>query len=336
MAEVLRIGLDIRRLRNEIAEFTRPEPELAILYSKSSIIQVPPQLIRAGRTPYLDAVFSTWEGARYLGCRLGFVSEKQVLAGKLARFKLLIVPAAKYSRDDVVDGVLEYVNNGGVAVIAPESFLFDEYARENDRVTGLGLKVTDITLPQVLGEGELVQNYDQSFTQTIVYGDVKRTVRTERADIFEKNQPSLETKGLVQSLDAGKNAVLARFDNGKPAVVLVKRGKGLIYYLASPLVSQSYHEFLSPLAEQLGLKRPVVAVDNDGKLITGVEVRSVERKSDYLVYASNLGGEAVEFTLKGEKEIGTVEDLRSLRVVPGGRVKLGPWGETIFKVKKSL
>jgi len=339
VAEVLRIGLDIRRLRNEIAEFTRPEPEVAILYSKSSIIQVPPQLIRAGRTPYLDAVFSTWEGARYLCCRLGFVSEKQILAGKLSRFKLLIVPAVKYSRDEVADSVLEYVDNGGVAVVAPESFLFDEYARENDRIKELGLKVTDITLPQVLGEGELVQNYDQSFTQKIVYGDVKRIVRTERADIFEKNQPSLETKGLVQSLDAGKNAVLGRFDDGKPAVVLVKHGKGLIYYLASPLTSESYHELLAPLVEQLGLKRPVVAVDSMGKLITGVEVRSVERKDDYLVYASNLGGQTVEFTLKGEKGCGgggVVEDLRRLRVVPAGRVKLGPWGETIFRVKKSF
>ena len=204
VAEVLRLGLDIRRLSNEIAEFTRPEPELAILYSKSSIIQVPPRQIRAGRTPYLDAVFSTWEGARYLGCRLGFVSEKQILAGKLSRFKLLIVPAVKYSRDDVVDGVLEYVNNGGVAVVAPESFLFDEYARENDRVTELGLKVTDITLPQVLGEGELVQNYDQSFTQTIVTGMLKGQCARKGRIFSRMNSRVLKRRGLSKASMQGR------------------------------------------------------------------------------------------------------------------------------------
>ncbi|MHC4394149.1 MAG: beta-galactosidase [Planctomycetota bacterium] len=334
VAEVLKVALDIRRLRNEIAEFTKPEPELAILYSKSSIIQVPPRLIRAGRTPYLNAVFSAWEGSRYLGCRIGFVSEKQILAGKLSGFKLLIVPAVKYSLDEVADAVLEYVDNGGVAVVVPESFLFDQYARENDRVRELGLKITDITLPQVLGKGELVQNYDQSFTQRILYGQVKRTVRTEKLDIFRNHQPRLQTAGLVQSLEPGNNTVLARFDDGQAAVVLVKRGKGRIYYLASPLTATSYHELMSALAEQTGLKRPVVGVDSRGKLVTSAEVRSVERKSDYLVYASNLGAGPVEFVLKGKSEIGAVEDLRRLRVVPGGRVKLGPWEETIFRVEK--
>ena len=41
--EVLKIGLDVRRLSSEIAEFSKPDPEVAILYSKTSIIQVPPQ-----------------------------------------------------------------------------------------------------------------------------------------------------------------------------------------------------------------------------------------------------------------------------------------------------
>ncbi|MEA2063295.1 MAG: beta-galactosidase [Gemmatimonadota bacterium] len=334
VAEVLRLALDVRRLRKEIAEFTRPEPEVAILYSKSSILQVPPRMIRAGRTPYLDAVFSTWEGSRYLGCRIGFVSEKQILSGKLSRFKLLIVPAAKYSRPEVADAVLDYIENGGTAVLVPESFLFDQYARQNDRVAELGLKVKDVTLPQVLGEGELVQNYDQSFTQTVVYGEVKNTVITGDLDIFHGKRLTLHTGGLVQSLDPGDNPVLARFEDGKPAIVLVKRGRGRLYYLASPLAAGDYHKLLALLADDLGLQRPVLAVDSRSELITTAEVRAVERDNDYLVYASNLGGEPVEFDLKGEKTLGQVEDLRRLRPVPGGHVKLGPWEETILRVDK--
>ncbi|MEA1996861.1 MAG: beta-galactosidase, partial [Gemmatimonadota bacterium] len=300
VAEVLRLGLDVRRLRKEIAAFTSPRPEIAILYSRSNIVQVPPQLIRAGRTPYLDAVYSTWEGARFLGCRIGFVSEKQILQSRLSRFKLLIVPAAKYLPPEITDRIMSYIEEGGQALVVPESFLFDQYARENDRVPGLGIKIEDVILPPVLGAGELVQNYDQSFSQTIVYGEVEKEILTLDQDIFAgRSRITLHSKGLVQKIDPRGNQVLARFEDSGPALVLVKKGRGSIYYLAAPLATEDYHKLLAPLAEKLEINRPVVGVDNEGALVTGAEVRSVERKYDYLVYASNLGGEPVEFRLKG-------------------------------------
>ena len=334
--EMLRIGLDIRRLANEIAEFTRPEPEVAILYSRSSIVQVPPHLHRAGRTPYLDAIFSTWEGSRFLGCRIGFVTERQILDGKLSRFKLLIVPAVKYIQPEASDSVMGYIKKGGVALVVPESFLFDQYARQNDRVAELGLKITDVTLPPVLGQGELVQNYDQSITQTIVYGEVKREIRAGNEDIFRgKEGLILHSEGLVQKIDPGKNKVIASFSDGSPAVVLVKKGRGAVYYLAAPLAATDYHQIFAPLAGKLDLRRPLVGVDAQGNLVTGAEVRAVERRNDYLMYASNLGASPVEFTIKGQGEIGAVEDLRKLRPVPGGQVRLGPWQETIFRIEKA-
>ncbi|HUU26933.1 MAG TPA: beta-galactosidase [archaeon] len=336
VAEVLRLGLDVRRLGREIAEFTRPEPEIAILYSKSSIVQVPPQLLRAGRTPYIEALYSTWEGARFLGCRIGFVSEKQILEGKLSRIKLLIVPAAKYVPPEVVERIMKYVDQGGRAVVVPESFLFDQYARQNDHLAGLGLKIKDVTLPPVLGEGELVQNYDQSFTQELVFGEVKRNILTGNEDLFSGRQVSLRSQGLVQTVDPGNNTVLARFEDGNPTIILVRKGQGRIYYLASPLVTEDYHELLEPLARELDLNRPVVGMDSRGRLVTGTEVRAVERERDYLVYASNLRGEPVEFDLKGRKEApGLVEDLRGFGTVSGGHVKLGPFQETIFRVAKA-
>ncbi|HUU26934.1 MAG TPA: beta-galactosidase [archaeon] len=336
VAEVLRLGLDVRRLNREIAEFTRPEPEVAILYSKSSIVQVPPRLHRAGRAPYLSAVYSAWEGSRFLGCRVGFVSEKQILDGKLSRIKLLLVPAVKYTTPEVADAVLGYIDKGGVAVMLPESFLFDQYARENDRLVDLGLKIKDVTLPQVLGQGELEQNYDQSLSQSIVYGEVNRKISTEGKDIFTGRQPVLHSAGLIQTVEAGDNEVLARFEDGGAAVVLVRKGPGRIYYLAAPLAAEDYHGLLEPLAEDLGLNRPVLGMDNGGRLVSGAEVRSVERERDYLVYASNLGPEPVEFDLKGQGPLGAVEDLRGFRTVTGRHVKLAPYQETILRVEKTV
>ena len=61
----------------------------------------------------------------------------------------------------------------------------------------------------------------------------------------------------------------------------------------------------------------------------------MERASDYLMYASNLGQKPVEFTIRGKGEIGAVQDLRKLRPVPGGKVRLGPWQESIFRIEKA-
>jgi beta-galactosidase GanA len=334
--EVLRIGLDVRRLGSEIAAFTEPEPEVAILYSKTSIIQVPPTLVQAGRTPYIDAVYSVWEGSRFLGCRIGFVSEKQILEGRLARFKLLIIPAAKYIQPEVFTAIMKYTREGGTAVIIPESFIFDQYARENNMMAELGFSIRGVTLPPVTGEGEKVQNYDQSFSQTILYGEVQRKITTLNKDIFKDNSPplALYSNGLVQSIDPGSQQVLARFEDGKAAILLVQSGKGSIYYLGAPLKTTDYHTLLSPLARKLGLKRPVSGMDEHGDLVTGVEVRSVEREADYLVYACNLTPESVEFDLKGSGKMKAIRDLRSLHEVSEGHVRLGPYQETIYQVEK--
>jgi hypothetical protein len=333
--EVLRIALDIRRIPNQIAAFYGPEPQVAILYSKTSIVQVPPNLHRAGRTPYLDAVYGVWQGSRFLGCRVGFVTEKQILGGKLSRFKILIVPAVKYLPPEVSDAVVKYVEKGGLALVVPESFLFDQYARQDDRLAGLGIKVRDVTLPPVLGEAESVQNYDQSITQGIVYGEVKRNIVTADSDIFRGRSLTLHSEGLAQTLDPGDNPVLARFEDGKPGLVLVKHGKGRLYYLAAPLAAGDYHQILAPLAAQAGLVRPITGVDASGELVTGAEVRSIADGGAYLVYASNLGAAPVEFDLKGQGTLGRITDLRARQVLDGAHVRLAPWQETIFRVEKT-
>jgi len=334
--EVLRIALDVRRLSSEIAEFTKTDPEVAILYSKTSIIQVPAQLVQAGSTPYIDAVNSAWEGSRFLGCRIGFVSENQILAGKLAKFKLLIVPAAKYIRPEVVTAIKAYVEKGGTAVIIPESFVFNQYAQENNKISEFGITIKSVTLPPVLGMGEKVQNYDQSFSQETLYGNIERNITTLGKDIFSNNTAPLilHSKGLVQIIGPGRHNVLARFDDGNAAIVNDQIGKGTLYYLAAPLKTADYHLLLSPIAEKLRLKRPVVGIDKTGNLVTGVEVRAVERDADYLVYACNLTAETVEFSLKAEGKTGAIQNLRSLRKIPDGNIKLEPFKETLFRVEK--
>jgi hypothetical protein len=334
--EVLKVGLDVRRLADEITEFTKCDPEIAIFYSKTNIIQVPPGQLQAGRTPYIDAVYSVWDGARFLGCRIGFVSEKQIMEKKLGKFKLLLIPAAKYMIPEVFSEIKKYILNGGTVVIIPESFAFDQYSRQNNRLPEFGITIKDVTLPSVLGEADKKQNYDQSFSQEIIYEDTRRTITTLDKDIFAGNKMpgNLTTVGLIQSIDPGKNEVLAQLDNGKPAIILVRYGNGSLYYLAAPLKSADYHLLLAPIVRKIGLQRHITAIDSDGYLITGAEVRSIERKNDYLVYASNLTADTISFYLKSEEPAGLTIDLRTLAKVPENHVILKPFQESIFKTEK--
>jgi len=336
IAEVLRIGLDVRRLSQEIAEFSKPDPEVAILYSRSSIIQVPPQQIQAGITPYLYSLGTVWEGARFLGCRIGFISEKQIMAGNLSKIKLLVIPAVKYIPPEIAGSIQKYIEKGGTVLMIPESFLFDQYAGELNGLASFGLTIKGVTLPPVIGEAEKKQNYDQSFSQAILYGEVQKKINCSAEDLFAgaKSPVILTSDGLVQDIDPGQNKVLARFDDGSPAMVLVRAGKGSLYYLASPLKTSDYHRLLVPMAERSGLIRPVLGVDREGVPVTGAEIRGVERDGDYLAYASNLTAGEVVFSLKGTGKLGSVLDLRNLKTIKGDSITLGPFQEAIYKIEK--
>ena len=334
--EVLRLALDIRRLSTEITEFIRDDPEVAILYSKTSILQVPPQQIPEGSTPYIDAINSVWEGARFLGCRIGFISEDQILAGKLSKIKLLIIPSVKYCRPEIVVSIKKYIESGGIGIVIPESFMFDQYARENNRITDFGITIIGVTLPPVVGKAEKAQNYDQSFSQAIIYGEVRKKITSVHEDIFTENVTpvTLFSDGLIQTLNTGTNKVLAKFDDGNPAILLSKTGKGSLYYLAAPLISTDYLPVLTLLADKARLNRPVVGIGNDGKLITGAEVRAVERKKDWLVYACNLTNKPVEFDLKGRGNFGSILDLRKMIELNNPHILLQPYQESLYKVDK--
>jgi hypothetical protein len=205
-------------------------------------------------------------------------------------------------------------------------------------MANFGIKVKSVTIPPVIGEGERKQNYDQSFSQVLLYGEVRKKITCLSEDLFKGsiNPPILVSRGLVQTLEAGSNKVLARFDDGNAAIVLARIGKGTLYYLASPLQTSDYHLLLSPLVILTGLNRPLLAQGNDGNPVTGAEVRAVERDNDYLVYASNLTSDTIEFDLTGEFNRRAVMDLRRMFSLDTNHIMLAPYEETILKVEKTL
>jgi hypothetical protein len=96
--------------------------------------------------------------------------------------------------------------------------MFNQFAQESHAIATFGIKIKQVTLPPVLGTVQKRQNYDQSFSQQIIYGEVARKITTIGKGIFAGNEtpPTLYSNGLLQTVDPGRHEVLARFEDENP------------------------------------------------------------------------------------------------------------------------
>src|SRR5439155_440996 len=75
VGEVLRVAHDVRRLNKEIAAFVEAPAEVAILYSQTSTLQLPPEMLTWQTTPYLAEVNNTYQASQFLDAKVTFVTE---------------------------------------------------------------------------------------------------------------------------------------------------------------------------------------------------------------------------------------------------------------------
>ncbi|MGA8185809.1 MAG: beta-galactosidase trimerization domain-containing protein, partial [Terriglobia bacterium] len=269
VAELLRVALDIRRLNKEIAAFATAQPDVAILYSKTSIIQVPPELMRARSTPYLAELRRVYEGSLCLDANTTFITEKQILKGMASRYKVILIPAAKHLPPEVAQALLDYVQEGGHLVVTPESLMTDPYLRPLDFFDQIGIRILNSSAASGYKLGALEQQYDQTMRQSMASrGVVTREITTLPSEELGKTAFKLSGRGVVQTLAAGSgNAVIARFSDGHAAVVRHTRGQGKVYCLAMPLEPSSYARLLDRLFEYAKISRPVRFTDSEGQRI---------------------------------------------------------------------
>ncbi|HET7100976.1 MAG TPA: beta-galactosidase [Terriglobia bacterium] len=330
VAELLRVALDIRRLNKEIAAFASAQPEAAILYSKTSVIQVPPELMRARSTPYLDELGRVYEGSLCLDANTTFITEKQILKGMASRYKVILVPAAKHLPPEVAQALLDYVQEGGHLVVTPESLMTDQYLRPLDFFDQIGVRILNSSAASGYKLGALEQQYDQTMRQSISSGGAAtREITTLPSEELGGTAFKLNGRGVVQTLKAGEgNAVLARFTDGRPAMVRHTRGRGKVYCLAMPLEPSSYARVLDRLFEHAEISRPVRFTDSAGRRIGQVEGRSLHRDGEWLLYLVNHGGKTEMVKLALPVKAQSLTDLRrGSKLTPEDLIALEP-GET--------
>jgi beta-galactosidase GanA len=333
--ELLRTALDVRRLSKEIAAFGSVQPEAAILYSKTSIVQIPVQWMRSNSTPYLTELKNVYEASLYLDAKTTLISESQIRDGWARRYKVILVPSARHVQADVVERLLEFVAEGGTLILSPESFVANEYLEPLDFERKLGIKVQESTGAGEEKQGELAQEYDQTFRrERQIEKSPELKIKTLPRDVFANDPPTLQGRGVVQTLSLGTgNVILGEFLDGRPAIIRHPHGGGSVYRLATPLLPDQYAEMLDRIYAKAQIHRPIRAQSLAGQRVWGIEVRGVQRKSDQLVYIVNHTGSEHSIRIRSAGTPETGSELRSGRSVSLKKIDVRPFETQIIRLE---
>ena len=323
VGDVLRTALDARRLNKEIAAFAGVPAEVAILYSQTSTLQLPPEMLTWHSTPYLAELENTYEAGRYLDARATFVTERQIAKGWLDRYKLLLVPAARNLPADVAAKIWESAARGGRVLVVPESLLGDEYNRHQPYLERLGIAVRATRYPRPGSVAAMAQGYDQSFSQAVDFTETAFKLKPAAA-AFSGSIGELEGRGARQSIEAGGAAeTLFRFADGGPAMLRVVLGKGAVYYAACSFEGRSYARLLDALFDEAGVTRTVRMRAVEGADKWKIEARFARLGNRKLLYVVNYNPGAARLRVQAPAGFfGVLHDLRERREFKGGEIAL--------------
>jgi len=302
----LRTALDVRRLEREVLAFRETAAPVALLYSHASMLQVPPG--SGDKTPYLLELQHCYDAMLQLGVAVDFVTTKQILEGKLLRYRVLVIPAATYEHVSVVDKVMAFAESGGQVVLVPNSWFFDQYNRKQPYLARLGVSVDRMKAPRIkagtartgIQRNVAVEETETPFLMGLivdtVFVDVLRaTIKTAKNGLFADGAATLQGIGVQHVAKVeGRGKVLASFKEGQPAIVEIPAGKGAVYYLAMPLVEDSMVELLDRLVVKAGVRRAVRFLSPDGRRVSRLEYRAIETPGGWLAYVNNLDPKNVQ------------------------------------------
>jgi beta-galactosidase GanA len=315
----LNIGMDIRRIGKFITKFPKAalSAEIGLLYSKSSLLQVPKELRNSRSTPYVRELRETYDATLYLDTFTRIVTEKHILEGYLNSCKVLILPGVSHLPQEVFNKLLKFVEDGGVLVLIPNSLIFDEYNRPRDYLKEIaGIEIVSMKLPKIKVNKETVDvlTKDEGFimgpSSDVEMSDVKKSkIKILKKDIFG-DSIDLEGQGVVHKIKTDKNVeVIGEFLEGGSAITVNKIGKGKVYYLATPLEKNSLWVFLDNLIKDANIDRSVRIVDKEGKVIFGVESRTVKENGVYFTYIINFTGEDKNVKISSKESIKKITNL---------------------------
>lgn len=119
VATVGRTALDLNRLVSKFKLLQEVPKKVAVVYSRTAIIH---------DKTYPDSTRDIYEKLVYSGIAPDFVTEEEILAGKLDKYETVILPSTSYMRDDVVEKLRQFADRGKL-ICTGDIPVFDQYIR---------------------------------------------------------------------------------------------------------------------------------------------------------------------------------------------------------------
>lgn len=343
---VMRAALDLRRLGSEVASFRKVPTEIGLLYSRASLVQEHPGAAGV-KTPYTFEVEKSYQAASRLDAGVGFASTKQVLAGGLDKYKMLVVPGARFVADGEFKKIIDFVKAGGTLVITPTSLIADQYNRKRNYLQELGIEITAEELPEMMA-GAAVRGIDQEPGEMdFIQGPVAKTIVTKEpkrkliatAEGKKLNLPAeMSGEGVIQTVSASKDwttlAAYAGADGlaGDAGLLVRSLGKGKVYYMAAQLPVTDRRSFFDRLMDDSLFTRPVRMLSVDGQPLDEVESRTIEQDGHYLTYLHNLSSKPQTVQLKSSKPM-SIFSLSSQTAEASEKMTLSPYETKLLKIE---
>jgi hypothetical protein len=226
-----RAVLDLNRLGKYVSAINSSSPKVALLYSQPSLIW---------QDGYGQAVKSVYTALTLSGQKVRFVSEKQLMEGRVSKIPVIILPRATHIADGAFAALQKYQSLGGKIILAGDDCAaFDEYhqARQlTGEFTGLpklalgdDKAVAKALRPMLQAAGLKMTTISAEASNDPAWGIEYRTISHEGAtlvpiiNLMKKPQTvKLDLRGKATDLISGQAIDLAKITL-KPSEPLLLR-----------------------------------------------------------------------------------------------------------------
>jgi beta-galactosidase len=211
-----------------------------------------------------------------------FIHREHLEKQELSQYKLVIIPWPIMITREAAEGIKAFVEGGGFVVAEARIGWNDERGYASEIIPGLGLH-------EVFGVREDEVRMRDKINISITNDSHPATSNLKKGDILTG---TLYAKSVLP-LENRQIEVLAQLDDGKPAIVSARYGKGEAMLIGSYLGMANHPEpdagneaFFMNLLEWADIQRPFTT-SHDGNKEAQVEVRLQTNPDGYVLYVIN-------------------------------------------------
>ena len=230
---------------------------------------------------------------------MDFIHRKDLEEKDLSRYKLLIIPYPLMFTEKAAAGLKKFIAQGGNALAEARLAWNDERGYAAESIPGMGLdKVFNVRESSVKMSKTVemrIINDSQPVTAHLKTGDVLTGA------FFEQS---------LEIIDPKNSQIMAQHDNGSPAIIESKYGKGKTILIGSflgmanhPQSDANNNQFLSNLLGWAQIKRPFTC-SHDGNQSSPVDVQLHQNPEGLVLFIINLAetDENISVTLNLEND----------------------------------